>query len=204
MRIISGFFRNQQLNSPKGKAVRPTSEKLRACLFNICQNDIADASFLDLFAGSGAMGLEALSRGASSATFVELDKMAANCIRENIERLKVQDQAKLFQGNVFQIVQRWVNEHKSFDIIYADPPYQSHLIEDETHVSFNHKLLKIIDNGSLLSTSGQLFLEDASIKDEEQQWVDKQLQRLYLKSIRRFGQSLLRQYLFKSDEVKPS
>ena len=130
------------------------------------------------------MGLEALSRGAASATFVELDKMAANCIRENIGVLAVPDKAKLFQGNVFQIIHQWADEHKTFDIIYADPPYQSAFTEGEGQVSFNHKILMLIDNGLLLSKTGQLFLEDdASLDDQDQKMVDQQLQRLYLKSV---------------------
>lgn len=197
MRIISGFLKNRLLESPKGNAVRPTSEKLRACFFNICQNDIEGSSFLDLFAGSGAMGLEALSRGATSATFVEMDKLAAACIRNNIARLDVKDRAQLFQGNVFQIIHRWAEQSKSFDIIYADPPYQSNFNEAEGSISFNHKILMLVDDGFLLANRGQLFLEDASIDEKEQEQIDRQLKRLFLKSSRRFGNSLLRQYILR-------
>jgi 16S rRNA (guanine966-N2)-methyltransferase len=197
MRIISGAFKNLPLNSPKGLAVRPTLEKLRACLFNICQNEIEEADFLDLFAGSGAMGLEALSRGASFSTFVEQDRLAASCVRENIAKLNIKKQTELIQGNAFIILDKWIQTDKKFDIIFADPPYQSRFVDHQKQsFLYNHKILSLVDEGHLLRPSGQLFLEDAFSEQTDHLLIDKQLKRLYLKSVRNFGNSLLRQYLF--------
>jgi len=197
MRIISGLFKNLPLNSPKGSAVRPTLEKLRACLFNICQNEIEGADFLDLFAGSGAMGLEALSRGASFSTFIEQDRLAASCIRENIAKLNIKTQTELIQGNAFLILDKWIQTDRKFDIIFADPPYQSRFVDHQKKsFLYNHKILSLIDEGQLLRPSGQLFLEDASSEQKDHLLIDKELKRLHLKSVRNFGNSLLRQYLF--------
>ena len=101
MRIISGIFKNRPLASPKGLSTRPTSEKLREALFNISQNYIQESVFLDLFAGSGAMGIEAISRGASKATFIDADRDSIRCIKENLKNFKIEDQALVLPGDVF-------------------------------------------------------------------------------------------------------
>lgn len=98
--------------------MRPTSSKLRGSVFNSLQDRIEGASFLDLFAGSGAVGLEALSRGASSATFIERDLTAIQCIRENLQRLK--EEATILKMPVIHGLKRL---NQRFDIIYIDPPY---------------------------------------------------------------------------------
>jgi 16S rRNA (guanine966-N2)-methyltransferase len=152
---------------------------------------------LDLFAGSGAIGLEALSRGAAKATFVEADRKALACIKDNIVKLGVGEKAELMQGDVFQILTSLIAGGRYFDLIYADPPYKNRVETEEGPLLFNHALLKVIDKEPLLNTDGQLFLEDAILDQKEHMDVDKQLTRLYLKSIRRFGDSQLRQYLFK-------
>ena len=89
LRIIGGKFKGRLIKTPKGEKTRPTSAILRKAVFDICQNQITDARFLDLFAGSGAMGLEALSRGASHATFVERDKHSVSCLKENLALLNL-------------------------------------------------------------------------------------------------------------------
>lgn len=121
MRIITGLYKNRVLKTPKGETTRPTSSKLRGSIFDILQNQIEGRSFLDLFAGSGSMGIEALSRGASSATFVEKDRVAANCIRENLAMLQIE--AELLQNDAVSILKRFIKNNRQFDIIYIDPPY---------------------------------------------------------------------------------
>ncbi len=106
---------------PKGDSTRPTSAKLRGSIFDILQNQIEGKSFLDLFAGSGSMGIEALSRGASTAVFVEKDRGAAMCIKENL--LALQIEAIVLQMDAWSAVKRLIKEGKQFDIIYIDPPY---------------------------------------------------------------------------------
>ena len=119
MRLTGGTFKNRALKSPKGEATRPTSEKLRQAVFNILQNRIEGSSFLDLFAGSGAMGLEALSRGAAKATFVENHPEALKALYANIAILELKEVSQVISHNAHKILPKL----GSFDIIYVDPPY---------------------------------------------------------------------------------
>src|SRR5262249_40855980 len=110
MRIISGIYKNRILASPKGLTTRPTSEKLRGALFNICQSYVEGAVFLDLFAGSGAMGIEALSRGAASSTFIDDDRESIRCIKANLESFHIQAQAHVLKGDVFESVDKLIKQ----------------------------------------------------------------------------------------------
>jgi 16S rRNA (guanine(966)-N(2))-methyltransferase RsmD len=123
LRIIAGVFKGRLLKSPKGPATRPTQNMLREAVFNICQNEIADARFLDLFAGSGAMAFEALSRGASHAVLVEQNRHAIAAIRENIAILHLTTQITLLPHNATRALAQLHKQHALFDIIYIDPPY---------------------------------------------------------------------------------
>lgn len=194
MRIIGGTFKNRSLNSPKSECVRPTLEKLRACLFNICQNEIHDAAFLDIFAGSGAMGLEAISRGAAYAAFIESDKLALKCIKENIEKMNVECQTQVYQGDAFRILSQLVKQERKFDIIYSDPPYKGTKKIENSFVLFNHILLKYIEGGGLLKPNGRLFLEDSIHHHEAYKSIEEDLKTLHLKSSRSFGGTSLREY----------
>jgi len=122
MRIIAGELKNRTLKTPKGKTTRPTSGKVRGSVFNILQNQTEGARFLDLFAGSGAMGIEALSRGAKKATFVEKDRSAAKALRENLADLGLNQNATLLQTDVKKAFSK-LEKEAPFDIIYIDPPY---------------------------------------------------------------------------------
>ena len=119
MRITGGVHRGRVLKVPEGMEVRPTQDRVREALFNILMHDIAGARFLDLFAGSGAVGLEALSRGAASATFVELNARHISFIKTNAAMLKIAPQ--IVQADAY----RYVSDFSGipFDIAYADPPY---------------------------------------------------------------------------------
>lgn len=123
MRIIAGKYKNHPLNAPKGLATRPTSSKLREAVFNICQHHVDEANFLDVFAGSGAMGIEALSRGAAAAVFIDQSVESFRCIQENLERLKLQALGKVLRGDVWKMFEKLAKEGKRFEIIYIDPPY---------------------------------------------------------------------------------
>lgn len=118
LKILSGIFKNHSLVSPKGSKTRPTSSRLRGSVFNILQGHVEGADFLDIFAGSGAMGLEALSRGAASVTFIEKNVKAVQCIRSNLKTLGIKGKVMLIDA--FLGVKILKNR---FDIIYLDPPY---------------------------------------------------------------------------------
>lgn len=122
-RIIAGAFKGRKLKAPKGTSTRPTQGMVREAVFNICQNEIEGSRFLDLYAGSGAMGLEALSRGAAKATFIEADRTAAACIKENVAELHVEPQAVLLPVSASRAIHLLQGNH--FDIVYVDPPYET-------------------------------------------------------------------------------
>lgn len=152
MRIISGKYKNLALKSPAGMETRPTSSRMRESVFNILQSIVDGARFLDLFAGSGAMGLEALSRGASHATFVDASRDAARAIQENITKLNVRDQTTLLSGDCLKMLPRLLQLGSGYDIIYIDPPYDSPLTS---------QLLEAIDQSELINPGGILFLEES-------------------------------------------
>lgn len=123
MRIIAGEARGRALKTREGKGTRPTDARTREALFNILATRLEGARFLDLYAGSGAMGLEALSRGAAEAVFVEINAVAANAIRANLRQLGWQEKARVWQSNVRSALPRLAKDGQQFDIIFADPPF---------------------------------------------------------------------------------
>jgi len=160
MRIIGGSYRNKLLKAPKGDKTRPTLAILRKALFDIVQAHITDVHFLDLFAGSGLIGLEALSRGAAHTTFVENDRAALHAIKENIKILHLEKQTSILPFDALHALRTLAKKKKAFDIIYIDPPYT--LIESSPIL---HDLLLFIDTHALLAKEGILFIEaPASVK----------------------------------------
>src|SRR4051794_35928024 len=121
MRIIAGEWRGRTIEAPPGQATRPTADRVRETLFSMLTSRLgsfADLRVADLFAGSGALGLEALSRGAASATFVEKDAKATAAIRRNVERLGATDRIRIFGSSALALPRS-----DPFDLILADPPY---------------------------------------------------------------------------------
>jgi 16S rRNA (guanine966-N2)-methyltransferase len=155
MRIIGRKFKKRPLVVPKSAKVRPTTSQLREALFNICQWEIEGARFLDLFAGSGAMGLEALSRGAAQATFVENNRLALLAIQQNIASLNVAETAQVLSYDVFTALVKLSEKKQVFDLIYADPPYGEGL---------GARLLGFLDKNLLLTAAGSLFIEDVDLE----------------------------------------
>ncbi len=124
MRVIAGTARRLQLVTPKGMETRPTTDRIKETLFNILQNDLPGSRFLDLFAGSGGIGIEALSRGAAEAVFVDNSKEAFSCIRENLTRTHLADKAMVLGQDCASAIHALDAKKKQFDIIFMDPPYQ--------------------------------------------------------------------------------
>lgn len=124
MRIIAGTFRSRQLKPLKKLPIRPTSDMLRETLFNILGSRVEGARFLDLFAGSGAVGIEAISRGASDVVFVENHRATARLIRENLGLLEISAGARLISSEALAAIAKLEAEHaNAFDLIFLDPPY---------------------------------------------------------------------------------
>jgi len=122
MRVIAGKARRLLLKTVPGDSTRPTTDKIKETLFNMLQAEIPGAAFLDLFAGSGAIGIEALSRGAARAVFVESDRKACGCIRENLEHTHLTEDARLMSSDVMRALHA-LEGKGIFDIIFMDPPY---------------------------------------------------------------------------------
>ena len=122
MRIAGGGWRGRTLRVPTGDAVRPTQDRVREALFSMLQFELAGAAFLDLFAGSGAVGLEALSRGAARATFVELAPRHLACLQANVAAFGAAARCAVVRADVYD----WLARERGarFDVAYADPPYE--------------------------------------------------------------------------------
>lgn len=121
IRIISGEFGGRLIDAPSGRRMHPMGERIRNAMFNSIGSEIQDAKVLDAFAGTGAVGFEALSRGANHATFVERDKLLQKILAGNIDRLGVGRRASLIRTSVVNWLK--TSEEQQFDIIFADPPY---------------------------------------------------------------------------------
>src|SRR5215469_12643770 len=122
MRVVAGKYRGRTLRTVRGHAVRPTSDRLRETLFNILSPEIVGARFLDLCAGSGAIGIEALSRGASHVTFVEKSRPACSVIRDNLASLSIEGQSLVCRDTASAIKSLAI-KGAQFDLIFFDPPY---------------------------------------------------------------------------------
>ncbi|MBQ3379454.1 MAG: 16S rRNA (guanine(966)-N(2))-methyltransferase RsmD [Clostridia bacterium] len=121
MRVISGSARGTPLKTIEGENTRPTTDKVKEAMFNVIQFDIAGARVLDAFAGSGALGIEALSRGASWAVFIEKNRAAAGMIKKNLIAAKLEKNAQIVTGDCYKYIKTYKGE--PFDIVFLDPPY---------------------------------------------------------------------------------
>lgn len=127
VRIISGEQRGRRLRAPEGLATRPTSDRVREALFNILSTRIQGANFLDVCAGSGAVGLEALSRGAERAVFVEQSRRALEYLESNIEACGFQDRSRIVPKDAVSALKALIARDEQFDVVYVDPPYEADL-----------------------------------------------------------------------------
>lgn len=162
MKIISGFLKGQTITIAKNPKMRPTTGYLRECVFNICQKYLVESRILDLFAGTGAMGIEAISRGASSATFVEQNRQCINALKQNLSRLDILDRAHIISGDVFFVLKQLIEEKKEFDIIFADPPYNTTTKHRSQKIFVSQLLVDMIDSAKLLSPDGIFLLEEGT------------------------------------------
>ena len=127
MRVIAGIARSVPLITPKGLETRPTSDQIKETLFNMLQGYIEGSNFLDLYAGSGQIGIEALSRGAEFAAFVEKSDEAVKCIKANVDKTKFNDKSMILKLEVLSGMRALELEKKRFDIVFLDPPYNQGL-----------------------------------------------------------------------------
>jgi 16S rRNA (guanine966-N2)-methyltransferase len=122
MRVIGGSAKGRKLKAPKSVGTRPVMDRVKTALFDILAGEVYGTRFLDLFAGSGGIGIEALSRGASGATFVELSAEALACVRENLASTRLVDRAEALRADAFQFLAQGAATGRQYDIVYVAPP----------------------------------------------------------------------------------
>jgi 16S rRNA (guanine966-N2)-methyltransferase len=154
VRIVAGQFGGRRLVLPKNERVRPTADRVREAWMSILGAAILDARVLDLFAGSGALGLEALSRGAAHVTFVELHPASLEALERNIAALDVADRVTVYRGDAMRYAER--AEERAFDIVLADPPYSIDFAERLVALFRRHPFGRIlsVEHRSDLSLNG--------------------------------------------------
>lgn len=156
MRVIAGIAKRVQLKTVEGNDTRPTTDRIKETLFNMINPGLYDAVFLDLFSGSGAIGIEALSRGALKASFVENSRVALSCIKSNLEATKLIDKADIYNNDVLSALKIMESKKEPFDIIFMDPPYNQ---------GYEKDVLDYLNNSSIIHDESIIIVE-ASINTE--------------------------------------
>jgi 16S rRNA (guanine966-N2)-methyltransferase len=177
MRVIGGNARGRRLKVPKGQAVRPTSGRVKEALFNILPHDLSGIRLLDLFAGTGNVSIEAISRGAAEAILIDSSDQSGNVIRENLRRLRFTDRTRVWIVPVSRALRLLARRGESFDMIFLDPPYQRNWVE---------ACLKIIARSNLLRSSGTLIVEHSA-----REQVNAEYGSLVMEDRRSYGDTLL-------------
>ena len=141
MRVIAGNYRHRKLVWPSDTSIRPTKDRVKEAIFSAL-GDINSLTFLDLYAGSGAMGIEAISRGASYVDFVDKNINAIKCIKQNINTLRIDSNFyHIHQGNDIEILSHFIINNKKFDIIFLDPPYKEGKYKEIVDMIIEYNLL---------------------------------------------------------------
>lgn len=156
MRVIAGSARRIQLSVPQGRNTRPTSDRIKETLFNMLQDEVEDAVFLDIFSGSGGIGIEAVSRGAKKAVLIENDRNAIICIKENIRRTRLEEKVVLHQAEVMQALRHLECGADKFSLVFMDPPYNK---------GWELKVLHFLRHADIL-TEDALVIVEASMETE--------------------------------------
>ena len=160
MRVIAGVARRTVLVAPVGNNTRPTADRAKEGLFNVLSPKIRDARFLDLFCGSGAIGIEALSRGAAQVVFVDNSRLALNALKENLDKTRLMPLAEIFAADVADAIATLVNAKRVFDIIFFDPPYGTYLLEET------------LANVKKLLAPGGVIIAETDVKESPEIFAD--------------------------------
>lgn len=166
MRVVSGKYRNKKLETMQGNNTRPTTDRVKEAIFSMLANNIYDANVLDLFSGSGSLGIECLSRGASSVVFNDLNNGAYKIINKNLE--KIEEKSIVYNLDYEVLLNKLSIENNSFDLIFLDPPYDLMLLNN---------IINLIDTFNLLNKNGIIICE-SNLKEEillnDKYEIDKQ------------------------------
>lgn len=177
MRVIAGHSKGRRIKAPKGREIRPTASRVKEALFNILPRDLTGIRVLDLFAGTGALSMEALSRGAEEAVLVDVSHKAAAAIRNNLVALDLSMRSKVWTLPALPAIRRFSRAGETFELIFLDPPYEKGWVG---------RVLDAIAEGELLGDAGTLVAEH-SVREP----VEESYGSLKLQDQRRYGDTLL-------------
>ena len=169
MRIIAGTLKGRQIKAVAGENTRPTADKVKESMFNIMGQFFMGGQGLDLFAGSGNLGIEALSRGVDRVVFIDMNQHAIKIMKDNIANLKLQDKAEIYRNDAFKALNALAKRKCAFDLIFLDPPYGK--------ISITALLAEIVKH-ALINEAGLIICEFSA-------GMDVQFERSILKEIRR-------------------
>ncbi len=193
MRIITGTAKGVRLYTLPGDAVRPTTEMAKEGIFSAIQFDLAGKTFLDLFAGSGQMGLEAISRGAASCTFVDCSEDSLKIVRKNIEKTGFTAKSRVLRSEYGEYIKSASKRGQSFDYIFCDPPYEKDL---------SAELVKRIVRGGLIRPGGLLMVESANPDLEENKIPDAVKKQIKSIKLYQFSKCFVHFVRIKNEEEK--
>lgn len=177
MRVIAGQSKGRRIKAPKGREIRPTASRVKEALFNILPRDLTGIRVLDLFAGTGSLSLEALSRGADEAVLVDVSHKAVEAIRNNLAALDLSKRSKVWTLPALPAIRRFSRSGETFELIFLDPPYEKGWVR---------RVLEAIAEGELLGDAGTLVAEH-SVREP----VGESYGSLRLRDQRRYGDTLL-------------
>ncbi len=180
MRVIAGEYKGRRLDPIEGMDIRPTSDKVKESLFNILGAAVIDSVFLDLFGGTGGIGIEALSRGAKHVVFSDSSIKSIKVRKGNLSRLDIKDGIEVFNADYSTAIGKLYKYGKKFDIIFVDPPYS---------IGMAVSALKEIDKNPILSQSGLIIVEHDSKED-----MPQKVGKLYLYRYKQYGNTTLSFY----------
>jgi len=182
LRVVAGSFRGRKLETIDDRTVRPTSDKVKESLFNIIAEYILDSQFLDLFAGSGAIGIEALSRGSTNVFFVDISNDSLKILKKNLSTLHIEDKIEMYNADYKTAIEKFKFKNIKFNIIYIDPPYFKAIAQDA---------LALVEEASILSQNGIIAVEH-----DEKDSMPQNQGKLFLLKQKKYGGTKLSFYTY--------
>ena len=180
MRVISGKARGLKLNTPKNDDVRPTTDRVKESLFNMINSYMMESDILDLFAGTGSLGIECLSRGANKCVFVDSSRESIAIVKSNIKKARVENESIVLNSDFKSAINSLAHKNAQFDVIFMDPPYYKNMFSDA---------LSSVDDKNLLKEDGIIVVEHDT-KDEFPDTIG----RLYKTKDKKYGNTTITFY----------
>ena len=182
MRVISGELRGRKLEKLEGMEIRPTTDRVKESLFNMLGAKLYDCALLDLFAGTGGIGIEAYSRGAAQVVFIDESTKSIKVLKNNLDKLNISDKVEIYNTDYLNAINKLAKGNRKFDIIFIDPPYLK---------GFAQNALVDIENNKVLNEDGIIIVEH-DIKDKMPEDIGK----LNLMRQKKYGNTMLSFYSF--------